>query len=353
MTHYIPFLKAKRGELNAMSELAPEVKQAICPFFDFPLKKEKYDVVSYSRTTRNISSGLKKHWGKEAEFYFDDLDISQKLIVENRESYAHVLNALKELLIIPVVGIGRGSHNDSVVQLKRAGEITSSTVAFRAVQDDFEDFELNKDEIIDDLTEVFNEFDKIDLILDCRVCSGQDVTLAAQQIAAFARKFCKSYDVRRVIVTGSSIPASLGDLAKPNSAGIVKRRELSIISSARKLSEVDLVAGDYATVSPFYSDANFDPRLFQKVTAPRLIYSFNHSHYIARGISLESGGQAQYSALTKELCGQAYFRGRGYSAGEDYFDDKRKLIGKNATNGTIVTPSVVAHITYMVLDAKL
>ena len=39
--------------------------------------------------------------------------------------------------------------------------------------------------------------------------------------------------------------------------------------------------------------------------------------------------------------------------GEDYFDDKRKRVGNNATNGTVVTPSVVAHITYMVLDAKL
>ncbi len=233
------------------------------------------------------------------------------------------------------------------------GNIASSIVAFRAVQDDFEDFELNKDEIEDDLAGVFAEFDEIDLILDCRVCSSMDVTLAAQQIAAFARKFCKSYDVRRVIVTGSSIPASLGDLVKPNRAEIVTRRELAIISKARDLADQDLVAGDYATVSPFYSDADFDPRLFQKVTAPRLIYAFNHSYYIARGVSLESGGQTQYIGLTKALCGQVYFRGRGYSTGEDYFDDKRMRIGNNATNGTVVTPSVVAHITYMVLDAKV
>jgi len=140
---------------------------------------------------------------------------------------------------------------------------------------------------------------------------------------------------------------------KPDSAETVIRRELAIISKTRDLADVDVVAGDYATVSPFYSDADFDPRLFPKVTAPRLIYSFKHSHYVARGISLESGGYTQYVGLTKELCGQNFFRGRGYSVGEDYFDDKRRRIGNNATNGTVVTPSVVAHITYMVLDAKL
>jgi Beta protein len=51
MINYIPFLKAKRGEFNAMSELVSEVKQAICPFFDFPRKKDEYDSDSYSRTT--------------------------------------------------------------------------------------------------------------------------------------------------------------------------------------------------------------------------------------------------------------------------------------------------------------
>jgi hypothetical protein len=303
MIHYIPFLKAKRGELNAMSQLTSEVKQAICPFFDFPLKKDRYDSASYSRTTQSIAASLEKHWGTDAEFYFDDFDISQNLTVENEEPYAYVLNALNGLRIIPVVGLGRGPHNDSVVHLKREGKITSSTVAFRAMQDDFEDFELNKDEINYDLAGILAAFDEIDLILDCRVCSAMDASLTAQQIAAFAQKFCKSYNVRRVIITGSSIPRSLGEIVKPNSVETIARRELAIILNARALANLAIVAGDYGTVSPFYSDADFDPRLFPKVTAPRLIYSFNHSHYVARGVSLESGGPEQYVGLSQTLCG--------------------------------------------------
>ena len=353
MIRYIPFLKAKRGELTAMGELSPDVKKAICPLFDFPRKKPDYNAEAYAATTRSIATSLTKHWGAHAEFYFDDLDIGQKLIVKGDHQYAYMLKALKELKVIPVVALDRTNHNAAAAQLKRDGEIASTTVAFRAEQADFEDFEAKQDQVDYDLAAVFEEFESIDLILDCRVCSGLDVSLTAQQIAVFAKKFCKSYDVRRVIITGSSIPASLGDLVKPDSAETVIRRELAIISKTRDLADVDVVAGDYATVSPFYSDADFDPRLFPKVTAPRLIYSFKHSHYVARGISLESGGYTQYVGLTKELCGQNFFRGRGYSVGEDYFDDKRRRIGNNATNGTVVTPSVVAHITYMVLDAKL
>jgi hypothetical protein len=353
MIRYIPFLKAKRGEFTAMGKLAPEVKQAICPFFDFPRKKANYDSETYADTAQSIVTSLKKHWGGDAEFYFDDFDIDQKLTVKDEPQYSYILKALQKLQVIPVVALDRTKHNAAVAQLKRDDEIASATVAFRANQCDFEDFDDKEDQIDYDLANVFKQFEAIDLIFDCRVCSGLDVFLTAQQIAAFARKFCKSYDVRSVIITGSSIPASLGDLVKPNSAETVARRELAIISKARDLADVDVVAGDYATVSPFFSDADFDPRLFPKVTAPRLIYSFNRFHYIARGISLESGGPTQYVGLTQALCGQVFFRGRGYSAGEDYFDDKRRRIGNNATNGTVVTPSVVAHITYMVLGAKL
>jgi len=353
MIRYIPFLKAKRGECNAMGELAPEVKQAICPFFDFPRKKANYNSESYADTARSIATGLKKHWGTDAEFYFDDLDVNQKINVQGEHPYAYVLKALHELQVIPVVALDRTNHNDAVTQLKRDGEIASATVAFRAEQGDFEDFEAKQDEIDYGLVPVFEEFEAIDLILDCRLCTGMNVSETAQQIAAFTQKFCAVYDkVRRVIVTGSSIPASIRDVIAVDSTGTVKRRELEIIAKARDLSELELLAGDYATVSPFYSDADLDPKLMQTVMTPRLIYPFKRSYFVSRGVSMKSGGQQQYLGLTTELCGQGFFR-RGYSTGEHYFYEKSKGIGKNATNGTVVKPSVVAHITYMALGAKL
>lgn len=352
MIRYIPFLKAKRGELTAMGELAPEVKKAICPFFDFPRKKPDYNAEAYAATTRSIATSLKKHWGADAEFYFDDFDIAQTLEVQGEHQYAYALRVLKELQVIPVVGLDRIKHNAAVTRFKRDGEITSTTIAFRAEQGDFEDFEAKQDQIDYDLAAVFEEFEAIDLILDCRLCTGMNVSETAQQIAAFAQKFCAAYDkVRRVVVTGSSIPASLREVVESAATEVLVRRELAIFAKARGLTSIELVGGDYATVSPFYSDADFAPELFPKVTSPRLIYSFNNSHYITRGSSLASGGYNQYVGLTKQLCGQVFFRKRN-STGEDYFYEKSRGIGGRAMNNTVVKPSVVAHITYMVLSKK-
>ncbi|HEX3624978.1 MAG TPA: hypothetical protein VH280_06060, partial [Verrucomicrobiae bacterium] len=307
---------------------------------------------TFASTAQSIATSLKKHWGSNAEFYFDDLDIDQKLTVKGEHQYAYMLKMLQGLQVIPVVAMDRTQHNAAVVQLKRDGTIACSTVAFRAEQGDFEDFDATKDHIDYDLAASFDEFEAIDLILDCRLCTGVNVSETAGLIATFARKFRDAYvKVRRVIVTGSILPPSIGDVLGVNSTQVVMRSELALISKARALSDVELLAGDYATVSPFYSDADLDPKIMQNVMTPRIIYPFKQSFYLARGVSMKSGGYGQYVGLTLDLCGQDFFR-PGYSTGEEYFYEKSQRIGKNATNGTVVKPSVVAHIAYMVLGAK-
>ena len=354
MTTYIPFLKAKTGELTAMSELSPEVKQAICPLFDFPRNNENYSEENYEKKTRKIARSLAKHWGAGVEFYFDDFDISQRIQIEGEHQYSFVLRTLSELEVIPVVGFDRTTHNSSVTGLKREGIITSNVVAFRIEREDFEDYRSKEEDIEYDLADVFNEFEEVDLLFDCRLCTNMDAVVTAQQIATFARLFSQAYPmVRRIIVTGSSIPASLRDAVNTDETATLPRLELEIIAQVRNLTGLDIITGDYATVSPMYSDMNISPQLFQKITAPKLIYSFDTFHYISRGTSLESGGQDQYVGLTNTLCNKRFFRGPGYSSGERYFDEKRRRIGNGATNGTVVKPSVVAHITYMVLSANV
>ena len=53
--------------------------------------------------------------------------------------------------------------------------------------------------------------------------------------------------VRRVIVRGSSIPGSLGEVVQPSTTEILARRELAILVKARGLTAINLVGGDYAT----------------------------------------------------------------------------------------------------------
>ena len=204
------------------------MKKAICPCFDFPRKKQ-YSPALLASTADRIAEGIKRNWGTAAEFYFDDRDLAQQLNINGKDQYAYMLEALKGTPVIPVVALGRTSHNAAVARLRRNGEIGSPTVAFRVDPEDFEDFDAVAEQIEDDLKTSFDEFDEIDLILDCRVCTGLNVSDTGQQIATFSKKFCDTYNVRRVIVTGSSIPPSSRDVLETNSNCTVPRRELAII----------------------------------------------------------------------------------------------------------------------------
>ena len=351
MIRYVPFLKAKRGELTAIGALASNVKQDICPFFDFPRKKEDYDSEDFASKTHSIATGLNRHWGTESELYFDDLDIGQKLTVDGEHHYGYALKALKKLKVVPVVALDRTSHNAVVAKLKSDGEIASDTVAFRAVHQHFEDFKNSEDQIDYDLANVFQEFESIDLILDCRLCTGLNVVETARQIADFARKFCSTYNVRRIVVTGSSIPASIRDVLATNSNCTLQRKELDILKRAKKLTSLDLITGDYATVSPFYSDTDLDPIMMQKIMTARLAYTLEGLHYFVRGSSVGTDGYEQYCGLAYNICGQSFFRGPSYSLGDKYLYQKSQSLGNNCTPGAAVKPLIVAHITYMVLDA--
>ncbi len=255
--------------------------------------------------------------------------------------------------VIPVVALDRLTHNAAVASLKSNGDISADTVAFRVDHDDFEDFDGNEDQIDYDLANALQRIrvDRPDSRLPALHRPQHLET--AQQIATFARKFCDSYNVRRVIVTGSSIPPSSSDVLDINSNCTLPRRELAILGKARPFSDVELIPGDYATVSPFYSDADLDPKIMQRVMTARLAYTLEGFHYFIRGSSIQFGGYEQYFSLAHTLCGQSFFRSPTYSMGDQYLDEKSRRLGNNCTPGAVIKPSVVAHITYMALDANV
>lgn len=354
MTKYIPFLKAKQNEIKAMSELALSVRGAICPFFDFPKKNGGYSKVEFFESVKRINQRLVKNIGKLSEFYFDNFDIEEPKLL-GKDSYDVLMQEFSSMNVIPVLGLDRTiQHNQSVATLKSSGKIKSKIVALRVCPEDFESFDLIEDDIEDNLRPIFDLFDKIDLVLDCRVCAQAKVSEITPLIQQFSQKFCQKFVVRRVILTGSSIPASIRDILKVESEHIVDRRELEVFASVKAVhSHARLIFGDYTTVSPHYSDVDMPPEMLQNVMTAKLTYTIPGGHYFIRGKGLKTNGPQQYFRMAKTLCEKPFFRGDYYSNGDAYFASKSLSQGSNCTPNAVIKPSVIAHISYMVLNAGL
>jgi len=355
MIRYVPFLKAKRNEIKAIGELAPDVAAAICPFFDFPRKMGGYEEAEFAAAVDRVARSLQLNLPEDYTFYLDNFDVEEALRVGGQHNYAYLLNAVAGLDAIPVVGLDRSAaHRQSVVRLKRSGVIASPNVALRLSVEDFEDFAVVANDLATELAPVFAEFESVHLVFDTRICTELDPTATALQIQQFSRRFCAAYPVRRVIVTGSSIPASISDILRVDSVRMLPRHELAIYAPVRaNHAHAPLVFGDYATVSPNYSDVSIAPEIMQNVMTAKLTYTIDGAHYFIRGGGMRANGAQQYFAIARTLCTEDFFRGRGYSAGDAYLEQKSRGQGGNCGPNTVIKPAVVAHITYMVREAPI
>jgi len=347
MITYVPFLKFKTGEVNAIGALDDDVKTAICPFFDFP-KKEGLTADEFKGMVAKADRALGKHMPDLAEFYFDTHDISDTLLIDGIQNYRYLLENISEWPVIPVVGLDRDqSRNDAVKELKEEGKIASAHIALRLSLEDFESYGAVQDEIAA-LAPIFEHFEDLDLVLDCRICDGADPVKVSKAIVKFSKQFCAEHQVRRVVVTGSSIPSSISTLVKVRTELVLDRMELAIFQKVfSEHGHMALVFGDYATVSPDYAEVTLPPEMLQTRMTPRFIYTMKGRHFIIRGGRIK-GDYGQYFGMAKTLCGKGFFRGKAFSPGDAYLEEKGRGSGSYCTPAAVIKPTVNAHITYMV-----
>ena len=355
MNNYIPFLKLKSAEILAIKELAAELQEEITPFFDFPQKKEKFTEDTFKNTTGTMVRSLRRHLGNISNFYLDNFDIDSDLEIDGINNYGYLLESFSGCPVIPVVSIDRcQNHIDAVCDAKNSGVIGSEVCALRLDPDDFENFDVISDDIDSMIGKVFEVFDNTDLIFDCRVCLDQKLDKLALNIINFAKKFSASYSIRKLVVTGSSIPASISEITGVENEVEFLRAELGIFNSvSREISGLyNIVLGDYGIVSPNYSDLDIIPEAMLNVTAPKILYAFDNYQYVIRGgaIRTHPRGFAQYFDLAEILVAKNFFRGGYYSFGDLFLEEKSNGTGSNVTPSSIIKPSVNAHITYMFKD---
>lgn len=351
MNSYSPFLKLKSNEIIALGELESDVLENITPLFDFPRPDEGKSAEQFSSDISRLSRSVLKHIPDILELYIDTYDYDHREFIDGKYSYYRLVESFNGINVIPVISIDRSDdHLNSVLELKRDSIISNSVIALRFTAEDFENFRVIEDEIIEIAGEILDEFENIDVIFDCRVCTNLDPQEAAENILEFSLEIGKKFNVRNRIVTGSSIPASISDLLAVNQELHLKRNELDIYRNIFLEQREAFILGDYATVSPNYSEVRVMPEVMQNIMTAKLTYTYDANHFFIRGGSLKTNGYEQYFDLADNLVSRSFFRGETYSNGDAYFKTKSKRQGKNCMPGTIIKPSVNAHVSYMVKD---
>lgn len=356
MNNYIPFLKVKTNEIGALKELDPALKGELVPFFDLA-RKDGMTEDSYKTMVQRCTQSLKRNLKDFGNFFVDNFDIEDHITVDGKNNYGFLIDNLAERLFIPVVGLDRvAGRNEIVFNKKKGGLIKSDAVALRLQADDFENFALVQKEIGDLIQQGNGIFSSWILILDNRLCLNMAHAARANLLASFIKKAAASYNFSMIVVTGSSIPSSIGDIQKAKSEQTHDRPEVAIFRTMQgHLGQIFPHFGDYTIVSPLYSDLAIPPEAMQNVTAAKVIYSHADVHYIARGGALKGHprGYLQYNDIAQQIVAKIFYRKPPYSFGDKFLNEKANFMGSKVTASSILKPTINAHITYMLKDFKI
>lgn len=348
--HYVPILKWKLGEYQALDRLTHDVKDGLTPLievppvgYDFEAGRDRESVDDH---LGDFGRRLRSKWQARSCF----VDLWHLRDSARLRDGRHCVEAVFEdtrregCRAIPVLSLAHGP--DFLAAIAAVARTDRRGVCLRLSLADFDRRDLATD-ISARMIEVGTSLADMDLVIDLNSANFIPMT-------AFVRTSTTLIDMvphlnrwRTFTVAGASYPQSIAGIAAPHQ--LVPRQEwiahrmlVSNLGSGTRIPSF----GDYVVAHPELVE------LDMPIIKPfaKLRYTIDDHWHIGRGTPVRTHGFGQYRQLCADLVAQSYFDGRGYSAGDDYIAD---CAAGRATTGNLSTWVWVSsnrHMTKVVAD---
>ena len=344
---YIPILKWKQGEYQALNALNEQIKKQIVPLFEItPIGFDHEKQVaskSLDKHITNIGTRLKKKWGQGLCF----IDISNLNLLGEPNGLSYVdkifnLYRNEGCTVVPVVEI---DYPETLIEeIKSVIQIDKNGLCLR----------LKSKYLTNSLNEQINKFLKlvclskseIDLIVDF-----EDLPNVGQseQFLDFAIDSLKKLEEinlwRSFAVAGSSFPKTADKTGAKRLEWLFYKKCYNEFINSYRLPAFS----DYGINTPEHLD--FDMRVVKPYA--KMKYTQDYNWYISKGTAVrgpKSRGFGQFKDLCRELIGKDFYRGEQFSAGDEYI--KKCAEGEVSTGNlsTWVCVSTNQHLVKVVND---
>lgn len=338
---YLPILRGKKGEYNALKELDVDLKSKSLPLIEIP--NIAWDFVkerSATTTIKQIESSVKsiiKSWDKDYQLLID-----ASLLEEDVTGY--VINKIVSMLHqegfspIPVLRVGM---DDNYV----SGLARKDCICIRICSQDLEDFDVNTE--IERIKSILNiGYENIYILLDMGAVDEKNIQMAQYFSSNFINSIRNIEKYLDVFLSLTSFPVNLSSCAS-NSTSTIKRVETLLHAHLHSISEKLAIVpkfSDYCVSNPDIEE--IDPRLMSMGAAIR--YTTKDYWYIFKGGAVKKYGFEQYYDLSENLVNSPVYLGQDFSWGDKQIYEKatsRKGSGNATTWRQIATNH---HITFMI-----
>lgn len=345
--HYVPILKWKMGEYQALYHLETNVKDKVTPLIE--ITPISYDFAN-GKKAKSLDEHLEK-FGKQLftkwqsrRCFVDLVHINQHDRLANGE---HPMKRILDLAnvegcnIVPVCQIDSdlaylqciiNHHND-----KGVGAV------LRLQSDNFDNPNIAQT-IINFVSSLKLELNDIHLVVDFGANQFSSVALSMQMVKAAINMIPTPNQWRTFTICGTSYPQTLTAI---NQSTLIPREEWNIykvLIQSLASNERIPTFGDYVVAHPDLIE--LDMRLIKPYA--KLRYTTDNGWYIIKGKAVRSVGFGQYQNICQEVVGQHFFDGSHFSYGDKYIED---CSSGNASTGNLTTwvgVSTNRHITKVV-----
>jgi hypothetical protein len=349
-TDYVPVLKWRQGEYQALWRLSEELKSQVVPLievtppdFDFEQWKPKKTV---SEHLEKFAERFNQKWGgRPALIDFRLLDPAARMAGD-----AHPLSWILEQVreygasLIPVTGFERDSAYQSAV--RSASNLDGHGAALRCSLEDSADsqFIQNVEALADTLGLDVRD---VDIVVDLKSPNFEPLDGLAKLLSNVLSASPAFHAARSLTVIATAFPPSMSMVTGP--AQLISRREWLLYKALMTQLNPGLRRpsfGDYAIASPELPKG--DMRLLKPAATVR--YAVDDGWIIAKGSNVRDNGYEQYRACCKTVTESPLYLGAGFSEGSEYIENCRAGV---VTTGNLSTWRWVGtnhHMTKVVHD---
>jgi len=327
--HYVPILKGRQGEYEALQAMSPEVKQGLTPIIEIPPVPWNYLHGRPAKTIdvhlARVGNALESSWGRERPLFIDLLWNAAERMGSGRHPVVHVsdIARARALQIVPVTGLGR--DNDYQLACRESVGLDRRGLCLRLQREDFEDLRQLDDQIVALLSNVRVSVEETDLVLDLRaVCIGEEPALLGQ-VPALVAELPYVRNWRSLTLAGTAFPEDLMGIP-PLGQAFVRRVEWALWRSLFASSKIPRLPafGDYAIAH--IQPSEVDPRLMRPSASIR--YATERDWLVIKARNLRDYGYGQFRDVSARLLARPEYRGEDFSWGTG--TSRRVLIARSA-----------------------
>lgn len=316
---YVPFLRAKRGELGALGELTRDVKETLLPLLEVQPFEDPSEA-GLTESYANFAGTLSSKWGPDHPILVEDR-VHQAENATAQHPLQLLFQSLEESEIdaIPVTGFGRDDdHNQTIQDLAKR----KKRLALRLTPDDVASSSHAATQVADLFERTALSHDSIDLILDIGTLPPQAMAFNLATVKSLYSSIPDLDKWRSVTLGMNSFPEQIRDHVSISSIGEVPRSDwqlyLALLATPLKR---ELNFGDYAVDNPDVDLSGISGAILGNTMVATIRYSTEDTWLIMRGTRIRVDGNEQYATLAETLRSHSKYKGATFSAGDQFVAD--------------------------------